>query len=184
METAAEAVHRLFFALWPDRSLRAAAEEVAARVAAEQCPVARAVRAERYHLTLQFLGDFQPPSSALIEAAMSAAGCVPAKAFDLTLNWIDRFPGSRVGWLGTDASPPQLLALHEALERALAAQGVDVAIDQKFTPHVTILRDVSTLTPRPVSPITWSVDAFVLIDSRPGTPAPYRILGQWPLMRR
>jgi len=168
MDTAVPGPHRLFFALWPDAALRAQLADAADRVEAEHAPGGRALRPERYHITLQFLGEFSPLPAGLVEAACAAAGRVPFEPFDLVLDRVGSFSGSRVWWLGCSDVPHALQRLHGTLGAALAADGIPVRAHPGFTPHLTIRRNVRRQTaPRPIAPIAWRVDRFVLIDSDP-----------------
>lgn len=172
--------HRLFFALWPEPSTRKAVHAVASRLEQEGRPGGRATAASRYHITLQFLGDYSPLPRALVDAACDAAAGVDAPAFDLVLDTVGRFGGSRVWWLGCSRTPDGLARLWTRLSVALAEREVPVRSHPTFTPHLTIRRNARH-RPRdqPVEPITWRVDRFVLIDSRAG--AEYREIGAWPL---
>lgn len=170
-------VHRLFFALWPDDVLRSAITEVA-RHALSGIARARATRAERLHMTLQFLGDFSAPSDVVARASAAAESIDPPAAFDLALDSMGRFGGGRVAWLGTSASPAELVELHRRLAGALEAKGVRPAHADAFVPHVTLARDVRGALEGPATVLHWQVREFVLVDS---TARGYRILGRWPL---
>ena len=177
-----EGLHRLFFALWPGDALRDAIAEAAASLERGHAPGGRRSRAERYHLTLHFLGEFQPLPRSMLDAACAAADSLRLPGFDLVLDHAGSFPGSRVWWLGANEIPAELRLLHGALGSALARSGVSIRPSVGFVPHLTIQRNVN----RPVAPIAiakliWPVREFVLVDSVPGGIVPYRIAGRWPL---
>lgn len=178
---AQDGMHRLFFALWPDDSLRQRIDEIAAQLEREHAPGGRRLRADRYHLTLQFLGDFQPLPPSLVDDACGAAGTVRQAPFDLTLDCAGSFRGSNVWWLGSHAVPPGLQQLWDRLGQALLQARVRVkSSSQPFAPHLTIQRDVRRhIALLPTSPLRWHVGEFALIDSQPGRP--YTVLGRWPL---
>ena len=68
------------------------------------------------------------------------------------------------------ASYDALQALWSDLGNALARQGVRV-VREGFVPHLTIARDVrAALTHAPIDPVSWRVDGFALVESRPGRP--------------
>lgn len=160
--------HRLFFALWPDATLRRRIAATATQVEAEHAPGGRPLEPERYHITLQFLGEFSPLPAALVESACEAGGRVAFEPFDLVLDQVGSFPGSRVWWLGCSDMPRALQTLHDALGLELATSAVAVKAHPRFTPHLTIRRNVRRQIPqRPVMPLTWQVRGFVLIDSDP-----------------
>ena len=175
-------LHRLFFALWPDDALRVRIADVAAKAITAHAPGGRSLKPDRYHVTLQFLGDFQPLPEALLDAARAAADTVRSPAFDLPLDAVGSFRGSDVWWLGTHEAPPALHALFDALGRALAQHRVSVKSAAAFVPHLTIQRDVRRhIAPTPVPGLSWPVREFVLIDSQPGRGTPYEVVGRWPL---
>lgn len=166
-----DGVQRLFFALWPGSALRGEIARCAESMAREHRPAGRALDSGRYHLTLQFLGDFQPLPPAVMDAAITAASAVHSPAFDLVLDRAGSFPGSRVWWLGPSHSPHGLTQLWNALAGALARGGVRVRSPSAFTPHLTIRRDAPPLgAALPIDPMHWPVREFVLIASQPGHP--------------
>ena len=170
-----EAIHRLFFALSPDAALRRQIADVSLQLEREQAPGGRRLEPHRYHLTLQFLGDFQPLRPSVVDAARQAADTIQLPAFELNLDHAGSFPGSNVWWLGTHGVAPGLQALWDALGVALARAGVQVKLSQRFAPHLTIRRDVRRqIEPLALEPLRWTVRDFVLFDSMPGEP--YEVL--------
>jgi len=178
----AEPMHRLFFALWPDDALRSRIAKTAASVVSAHAPGGRPLKPDRYHVTLQFLGDFRPLPPSLVEAARTAAAAVRAPAFELSLDEVGSFRGANVWWLGAQHAPEALRALYESLGRSLAQHRVSVKSAANFVPHLTVQRDVRRhVAPTPVPPLAWPVREFVLIDSQPGRGTPYEVIGRWPL---
>jgi 2'-5' RNA ligase len=174
-------LHRLFFALWPGVDVRTAIAHQAASLS-DHATGGRATTPEGYHLTVLFLGDFHPLPGSVLSAAMEAGASMRMDPFELSIDRAGVFPGSRVLWLGPDAMPAGLLALHEGLMQALAPR-LSMQAEPVFVPHVTIRRNTRAAPPKlPLPAVRWPVRDFVLIDSQPGTP--YRILGQWPLLAR
>lgn len=171
--------HRLFFALWPDDALRARIAATAAQLEDEHAPGGRRLKPERYHVTLQFLGDFRPVPERLREDAMAAAASVRSPAFELALDCAGSFSGANVWWLGSQSTPDGLRVLWDALGHALAQRGVPVRSGGSFVPHLTIQRDVRRHLSTPVAMLPWHVREFVLLDSHSGRP--YDLLGRWPL---
>ena len=177
-----DATHRIFFALWPDSSLR---ERIAATVVQLEHgnpSGGRRLNADRYHLTLQFLGDYRPLRQSVLDAAITAAEGVHSPAFELALDCAGSFPGARVGWLAPRTMPAALQSLWDSLAVALARTRVQVKSPPAFSPHLTVLRDVRKPLPStPIEPLHWPVREFVLIDSVSGAHPGYRLLGRWPL---
>jgi 2'-5' RNA ligase len=176
-----DGMHRLFFALWPDDALRRRIDETAAQLEREHHPGGRRLRADRYHLTLQFLGDFQPLPPRLVDDACAAADTVRVPPFELMLDCAGSFRGSNVWWLGAHAMPDGLQRLWDGLGQALAQARVRVkSPSQPFAPHLTVQRDARRhIASLPITPLRWRVGQFALIDSQPGRP--YTVVRSWPL---
>lgn len=172
--------HRLFFALWPDAALRRDIDDVSARLEHAHAVGGRRLSPDRYHLTLQFLGDFRPPLDALLGGACAAADRMHVPPFELVLDCAGGFRGSRVAWLGTRQVPGELQQLWDGLGDALRQQQVPMKTGERFSPHLTLQRNVRRhLDTIPVEPLRWPVSGFVFIDSQPGQP--YRIVREWAL---
>ena len=74
-------VQRLFFALWPDVGCREALAKLARRLLRRH--PGKAVPAENYHITLNFLGSVTPPSRACAERVADSISVSPfALSFD------------------------------------------------------------------------------------------------------
>ena len=175
--------HRLFFALWPDPRVRAAIACASSQLDALHAPDGRRQAPERYHLTLQFLGDVgRQPVDDAARASLAAGADLRLPGFALSLDRAGSFASSHVWWLGTQDPPEALFALHQHLGQALVSHGLALEAAD-YTPHVTVRRNIrQPLAATPIVPIAWPVRDFVLVDSRPGTPDPYRVLARWPLV--
>ena len=174
--------HRLFFALWPDAALRKHIATTVAGLERDNAPGGRRLNPDRYHLTLQFLGDFKPLRQSVLDAAIVAAGSIRLPPFDLVLDLAGSFPKAGVCWLGASTAPETLQELWNELGRALTGARVQVRSAPTFSPHLTVLREVrKPLPPTPFEPVLWPVREFVLVDSVSGTHPAYRLLGRWPL---
>jgi 2'-5' RNA ligase len=171
----AEPTLRLFFALWPDPATQAAIAAVASEVAGEA--KGRAVAVDNIHLTLAFLGA-QPAARARDLCALAAA--IEIAPFQLALDEIGCFRKTGITWLGAGAAPPELVALHTGLARAL--DGVGIALDARpFAPHLTLVRRASAPVRRVLTqPIRWSVASFALVSSETLREGPrYHLLEVW-----
>lgn len=175
-------LNRLFFALWPPEAIRSPCREVARQLAIRLHPGGRFVSAERYHMTLLFLGDQVPAEREA--AALRAAAEVRSPPFHLRLDQAGSFRNNRSlpWWLGSREPQPALTLLYERLREAMLRAGVPPE-RMKFSPHLTVVRDAQrALPPTPVQAIDWAVEEFVLIRSRLDLQPPtYEILGRWPL---
>jgi RNA 2',3'-cyclic 3'-phosphodiesterase len=165
-----ECSRRLFFALWPDESMRQA-------LARATCEAARAsggrpVRTENLHVTLAFLGSV--PESRVPELAgigREAAGPSRPSSLDLAFDHLEHWRAAQLLCALPAAPPAAVSALASRLYDGLAKEGF--APDLKpFRPHVTVARKV--LRPGPLAamvPVAWCFTELALIESRT-LPAP------------
>jgi 2'-5' RNA ligase len=164
---------RLFFALWPDASVRAA-------IAANFAPavtVGTPVHAADLHVTLEFIGNVAAEQIAAL-TALGARLALPAGALAL-----DRLEWWRAGALVVArASAPSaaLLALQAELRAALGAGGYRVDA-RPFAPHLTLARRVgSRPSLAPLAPVEWPVRELALVESGAGAAgARYQPLASW-----
>jgi 2'-5' RNA ligase len=163
---------RLFFALWPDESIR---RGILARRESLGSLSRRRVPDHNLHLTLVFLGDQPGDRLAEFEAA---AGEIEGAACTLELDRFGWFPRARVAWLGGDA-PEALSHLQDSLWQRMVDLGVRLD-ERPFRPHVTLFRQVLRRPRMPdPDPLIWPVGDFVLVESVAGSP--YRVLRRWAL---
>jgi 2'-5' RNA ligase len=176
-------VHRLFFALMPDEATRERLHRAAMQLKATHEPHGRWINPRRYHLTLQFLGDFEGLPPQIAEQACEAAAHVRVAPFSLVLDRAGSFRNRAIPWwLGPAEKAPGLDALWHGLGTALARAGVRVPGRQGFRPHVTVLRDAGIALPETaIEPVEWRLAAFTLVHSVLGAHSAYTPLGTWPL---
>ena len=168
---------RLFLALWPGERVRASLAQVGASLASAAS--AKAVPAEKIHLTLVFLGEVEP---ARMDAVREAAREARAGRFEIVFDEVGSFRRARVAWAGARSVPASLLELQSSLENALRARGF--ALDERaFAAHVTLARKMARSVARaPMPPIKWRPRDFALVRSETGT-GRYEVLETWPLER-
>jgi RNA 2',3'-cyclic 3'-phosphodiesterase len=175
--------HRLFFALMPDEAERQHISDVATSLQQQHPELhARWVKAERFHATLNFLGDFPELPEELVEQAKSAADSLNAASFAWTLDYAASFRGREPPCvLRSTTVPTLLLVLWQNMNKALVKVGLHRHIEHQFTPHVTLAyarRELSGATP--VTPVAWPVKHFVLVHNVVGK-GNYQLLGRWAL---
>ena len=177
-------IHRLFFALIPDEATRDRLHHAAMQLKAANAPGGRWINPRRYHLTLQFLGDFDGLPQTLATQACAAAAKVRVAPFSLELDRAGSFRNRSIPWwLGPAGEVHGLATLWHDLGLELARAGVRVPGGQGFRPHVTVLRDARHALPEtPTDPVTWNVHNFVLVHSVLGAQSAYTSLGTWPLV--
>lgn len=170
---------RMFFALWPDESVRMALGRAALVIPPGDAARASWVRTERYHMTLAFLGEIEPRQ---VEAAERAAGEIRVRPFQLQLDTVGHFAGPNVVWIGPQSLPPELTQLKAELDRELLRYGLPL-VQGRFTPHVTCLRGVREAPDAAPVRIDWAITEFVLVKSvlKPGA-SKYKVVRRWPLL--
>jgi 2'-5' RNA ligase len=175
--------HRLFFALMPDAATRHEINHAAALVQ-QQHPELRArwVRPERFHATLNFLGDFPALPDDVVEKARVAANGMRAAPFAWTLDYVASFRGREPPCVLRGSQVPEpLLVLWRTMHTKLVETGLRLRNERQFTPHVTLAYARHELPQAvPVPPIVWQVDRLVLVHNVVGK-GNYQILGSWAL---
>jgi 2'-5' RNA ligase len=165
--TAGVATARVFFALWPSDSVRAALAH-ATRKAARACG-GRPVPEQNLHATLVFLGSVAasrlPELKTLASQVARSTAVAPLElVFDRIEHWEKPQVLVATAHASPDVAAGGVLArsLFEAMQRA----GFDP--DAKpFRPHVTIARKVAKVAQLPVMhAVSWACDAFALVESR------------------
>lgn len=167
---------RLFFALWPDASTRAAL--VQAQGAMSECG-GQAMHPDDLHVTLAFLGEV---AASQITCVQMAAERVQVDAFDMRFTCRGSWSGARVAWVAPNQSPPALQALVQQLWQGLAVCGYRPE-DGPYRPHVTLWRKAAMVTDATLSvAIPWKAYDFVLVCALPERQVPrYNVLHRWPL---
>jgi len=165
---------RVFFALWPDATVRA--QLVRATRDAVRLSGGRPVAKDRFHVTVAFLGE-------LSRAGLEVARGVPpidVGAFDLAFDELGSFANGGVLWLGARSVPAALTELERRLWDDLQGQGF-VREERTYRPHVTLARRARPVTAE-VPPVAWHVSELALVESLPdGRNVYYEVLETWPL---
>ncbi|MFO7285222.1 MAG: RNA 2',3'-cyclic phosphodiesterase [Gammaproteobacteria bacterium] len=167
-------LRRIFFALWPDDATRGAIER-ACRQAVRRSG-GRPTAKRNLHLTVAFLGMLEPDALE-IAAAVPPIGVGP---FEIVLDRIGYFEGSRVLWLGPRNVPPSLTALEQQLWEELERVGFERE-PRVYLPHVTLARRARAVDAT-IEPIRWVVERLTLVESLPlQRGVHYEPLRDWPL---
>jgi RNA 2',3'-cyclic 3'-phosphodiesterase len=172
-----EASRRLFFALWPDAELRAAAAQRVAALVPRGA--GRPQRPDQLHVTLVFLGGVAERRLADVRAAADASAGAP---LEIEFDRLDHWRKPRVLCLAANVVPPALAALVDSLRASLAARDLPTE-DRPYRPHLTLARKVARFDgPAAVEPLAWRATSFALVESctdRAGSR--YEPLAHWPL---
>ena len=100
-------------------------------------------------------------------------------SFDRTASFRGK-RGSRPFVLVGDQGLQRLMSFREMLGAAILRRGLRRVAQSNFTPHVTLLYDISSVEEFPIEPISWTVNEVVLIRSLRG----HECLARWPLETR
>jgi 2'-5' RNA ligase len=129
----------------------------------------RPFSADRFHVTLMGIGDFEIIPGGLVEALIMRLDRVAARSFDVSFDRAVSFrrkePRSKPLVLTCGDGVGALGQLHEAIGEALVSVGFPRLPKHSFTPHVTLLYDRRNVVDQPVEPISWRVRDFVLVQS-------------------
>ena len=155
--------HRLFYALWPDATERAALAAAAQRL----FPLSgRPVDAADYHVTLAFVGSVD---AARLPAFLALAG--PIEPIAISLDVVEHWPKPRVLVAAARSVAPQLAATVDGLWQRLDRLGV-ARETRAYRAHATLARDVRQWrSARPWPAVSWTASRITLVESRAdGTP--------------
>lgn len=163
---------RLFFALWPDASMRGALVE--RQRGWQWSPRARPTPAEKLHVTLHFLGDVARERIPALRALLRELPAGPCAALQLDTAALWR---GGIAVLESAAPPAGLAALQAQLGALLRRDGFQAEPAARFRPHVTLARAaVGAAPPAAVTPLVWVAHEVVLVESRRHPPAGYQVL--------
>jgi 2'-5' RNA ligase len=149
-------------------------ETLAAHLAecARLAPAYRWVEPDALHLTLRFIGQVEP---GVLDEVRHGLAAIRAAPFRLALGERGTFGprrSPRVVWLGVGEGLDACTALAAGVEEACQAAGLE-ADPRGFRAHVTLARARSEVDrlgelpePPPLTP--WTVEDFVLFESRLG----------------
>lgn len=174
------ASRRLFFALYPDASARAALHALATREISATS--GRLVVADNMHATLIFLGHLAPPRVGCVRR-MGAA--IDGDAVSLVIDRLGHWRGPEVIWAGCSRVPTAVQYLVDRLRNGVTACGIDID-PRPFEVHFTLARGAA----RPFAarelqePLSLYFDRFCLMASLPVPGGVrYEVEASWPLRR-
>ena len=168
-------IQKLFFALWPDQTVRERLLRIGRELPSHG---GRTPHPADLHLTLVFLG---PVTAEQYPCVVQAAGAVKGMPFELTIDRVGYWSRPRILWCAPAETPEPLQTLVANLQRELLHCGFKPE-KRSYSPHVTLARKSLPVEARLLSePLQWSAREFVLVASEPGGDPPrYRILEHWP----
>lgn len=167
---------RLFFALWPDESVRRELVRVQSSLPRHG---GRENHPNDLHVTLVFLGAVESERQACVEAVASG---IQSRPFDLLIDQVDYWSRPRIPWCGPSEIPGPLSALVADLKEGLRRCEFEPET-RPYAPHVTLARKARPIAPFPLEKsMAWPVREFVLAESNPNASQPvYSVLRRWAL---
>lgn len=167
-------LHNLFFAIRPPEDKVREIVDLTAALKIGGTPL----RPDRLHISLLALVIDDDLPTGLVDEAAEIAEAVRMPPLHVIF---DRVAGGSKSAVLLPSEPlGALRMLRERLGFALIRAGVDVRLDRRFSPHVTLLYGGQPMPEKEIEPITWIVDEFVLIDSHIGL-THHETVGRWPL---
>ena len=147
------------------------------------------VKPERWHLTLTFIGDIDPPALEPLLSRLERASA-RTQPFHLALGGPGRF-GNRVLFVKVDGDVAALRRLAQRTTAASRRAGIAVP-EERYRPHLTLararqqadLRPVMAALPSTLDAPAWPVREIVLMQSMLGPDPRHEILASFPLVRR
>ena len=166
---------RLFFALWPNSTIRQAINEQSHPVIQEIN--GKIVPYENWHITLAFLGAVDQSAK---ECMQQVAETIQSHPFTLSLDQLGYWSNSRILWLGASQTPEALMELENSLNTNLQRCGYRPE-KRPFRVHLTLMRKASPVkTFPPITPIIWTVEDFCLVRSTiQPSGANYKVIARW-----
>lgn len=172
---------RLFLGIMPDLACARHIEEMAYSLRTKHALTGLPIGANRLHVTLCHIGDYEGLPNRIVEQAKEAAARIILPSFDATFDRVMSFRGSNAFVLRASDSNVALHELRQSIVKALKTYGPRCLSGTTFTPHLTLLYDGQIVAEHPVEPVCFKVREFVLIHSLLNQ-STYFHLARWPLV--
>lgn len=172
---------RLMFLLYPDASTAERIAVEARRLKETLGLRGQPLLTDRFHITLHHLGDYVGLPNDVVFKGKTAGGALKAAPFDVTFDKAVSFanrPGNNPFTLQGGEGVQALIDFQKALGLEMAKAGAKP--DKSFVPHITLLYDGQVIPARDIAPIRWTVDRFVLVQSKLGQ-TQHIVLQAWDL---
>lgn len=172
---------RLMFLLYPDPATAERIAVEARRLKAVLGLRGQPLLTDRFHITLQHLGDYVGVPKDIERKGREAGEALVHTPFEVSFDRVVSFanrPGNNPFTLQGGEGVQALIAFQKALSLKMA--GAALKPDKQFLPHITLLYDGQVVPAQPVAPIRWTVDRFVLVQSKLGQ-TQHIVLQSWDL---
>ena len=169
----------LFFAIRPAPDDARRLEALGRSLAGMQGLVCQPLAAERLHVSLHNLGEYDALPTGLVRMASTVADGLTFPAFDVVFDQAMVFrsrgaPYVLCGGQGVDALRQFRLAL------GMAMADVHMPVLRSFTPHMTLAYKGRLGLVHAIEPVRWPAYELVLINSHQGKTV-HEAVGRWPL---
>lgn len=173
---------RLMFLLYPDPEAAGAIAREARRLRETLDLRGQPLLTDRFHITLHHLGDYVGLPGDIVAKGRMAGGALSYAPFEVSFDRAASFanrPGNNPFTLQGGQGVQPLIAFQKALGEKMA--GARLKPDKSFTPHVTLLYDGQVVPAQDIAPIRWTVNRFVLVQSKLGQ-TQHIVLQAWDLV--
>ncbi|HEX4179817.1 MAG TPA: 2'-5' RNA ligase family protein [Caulobacteraceae bacterium] len=176
---------RLLFLIYPDEATAARIAALAARLRNQLGLHGHPHAQDRFHITLQHIGDYAGLPADLVALARQAASALTIRPFQVNFDRAASFDSQprNLPFVLRGDELGELVAFNDALAVAMKRTGSRLGkrVKLNFTPHVTLLYDDRSIAELPIEPIGWTVREFVLVHSLIGQ-TQHKVLGRWSLV--
>ena len=170
---------RLMFLLYPDAATAEKIAVEARRLKEGQGLRGQPLLTDRFHITLHHLGDYVGLPNDMVVKGKEAGAALKTAPFEVTFDQAVSFanrPGNNPFTLQGGEGVQDLIGFQKALGEKMVLQKLKP--DKSFTPHITLLYDGQVVLAQAIAPIRWTVDRFVLVQSKLGQ-TQHIVLGEW-----
>jgi len=176
--------HGLFFMVFPDNAVATGIARLARQLRNKHGLSGMPLKTERFHASLQGFGLHARLPPNLVERAKAVGNCVTAAPFVITFDRVRSFKrtkGKNFPFVLTGGDGVRALeAFYKTIDVQLRHFGFPGGVQDRFTPHATLLYDDIFVPEHGVEPISWSIRELVLVQSLRGL-GRYIRLAKWPL---
>jgi 2'-5' RNA ligase len=169
--------HTLFLAIFPTARDAASIAALGAHLDDRHSLKGMVTEAQRLHVTLHDLGNYETVPREKVQAALEAAVAVTPPSFGVVFDQAMTYANSKAFVLCGDDGVAELADFRQRLGEALADAGLKP--QRSFTPHMTLAYTRRKIEKHAIDPVRWTAGSFALIDSHVGKGV-HEVLGRWP----
>lgn len=160
--------HVVYFALQPPPEAAAQAMALANAARAKHRLAGKPALPARLHVSLNHVGDFKRPPGPVVDKAIETVETVSARPFVVQFNRMGSWGkggGERPVVLWGDEGVIGVNAHYSTIHRALRRLDMAPRPEVEIAPHMTLLRDKVEVSETFIEPVSWRVEAFVLVHA-------------------